>query len=98
MSRDFVEVGSEAPFCDVCDIMNHELQAFVGNKKPEDDPLQRRACTSEWLRRCLQAYHDLIRALNQQKKVQEDILGWQQAGTTAELLRAAMVDSVHPRG
>ena len=27
MSRDFVEEGSEAPFCDVCDIMNQRASA-----------------------------------------------------------------------
>jgi hypothetical protein len=27
MSHDFVEVGSEAPFCDVCDIMNQRASA-----------------------------------------------------------------------
>jgi hypothetical protein len=56
---------------------------FACNKQPDNDQLQRPDCTSEWLRHCLQAHHVHFHTSNLLQTMHLDVLGWQQAGTTA---------------
>ncbi len=53
----------------------------------QSNPLLVRACTSEWLPPCFQEHLHRPRERNLQNTMHQDVLGRQQAGTTAALQR-----------